>query len=131
MSEEKKLEKDDVTDHDSTTSYSGEKVDFKVYDMPVELKNKYISLAKLEHDNQMWKVLEEGFKLMMEERRTWKEDAEKEIESLKAEVQFLKTKVENLESRTGQETGGGGPPKTFGGENTGNDSVASKLGRKQ
>ena len=42
-------------------------VTFKVFDMPLELFKEYIMYAKLYFDNQMWKVLKHGMKLIKTE----------------------------------------------------------------
>ena len=62
---------------------------FKVYDMPVELINWYIAYAKLNCDNQVWKVLELGRKLI--------EERDKEAKNLKEKVKELEKRVEALE----------------------------------
>lgn len=91
-----------------------ETVDLKVYDMPVELKNKYISMAKLDYDNELWKVLEAGMDRLMDERQTKMDGLEQDVESLQKQIVYLKTKIEQLEADEQQKTDQVGPA-TFGG----------------
>lgn len=90
-----------------------ETVDFKVYDMPVELKNKYISMAKLDYDNEMWKVLEAGMDALQEERERKIPELEQKVDNLQKQIVYLKTKIENLEGSQ-ESKDESGPPKTFG-----------------
>lgn len=71
-------------------------VDFKVYDMPISLIQKYISMAKLRYDNQVWKVLEKGMKLMQEEETTWKDRVDEKLEEHKKRIKALDTKIGKL-----------------------------------
>lgn len=77
---------------------------FKVYDVPIELINKYIAYAKLYCDNQAWKVLEIGMK-MIEEGYINVEDLQKQIEMLKIEINDIKDKIK--EKKDGISTFGG------------------------
>jgi len=77
---------------------------FKVYDCPIELINKHISYAKLHFDNQVWKVMEKGMNLILEEQSEWRFKVEKRLELLENTV--FKEKKEEEESEI---------PKTFGG----------------
>lgn len=92
-----------------------EKVDLKIYDMPVELKNKYISMAKLDYDNQLWRVLEAGMERLEEERETKVPQLEDDVESLQKQIVYLKTRIENLEGDKEKEEQNTGPV-TFGSE---------------
>lgn len=67
-----------------------ETVDFTIYDVPVELKNKYISMAKLHHDNQVWKVLADAMQALMEERGSRVDKLEDRVNQLEAELDILK-----------------------------------------
>lgn len=89
-----------------------DRVNMKVYDMPVELKNKYISLAKLEYDNKLWKVLDEAFR-KLEEEKTKVEEIDEKTEELQKQILYLKNKIETIE---GKELEQDEPekPKTFG-----------------
>lgn len=97
--------------------YSTDRVDFKVYDVPIELKNKYISLAKLEYDNEMWKVLEAGMNALLEERERKVPELETKVGQLQKQIVFLKTKIEDLEKEDLDQKEENGPPKTFGASN--------------
>ena len=89
-----------------------QKVDFKIYAVPVDVKNKYISLAKLSYDNQVWEVLEEGMKRLEDERKTRVPKLEDRVEQLEAQVEFLKTQLYEKQENEKEEENG---PKTFGG----------------
>lgn len=91
-----------------------ERIDFKVYNLPIEVKNKYVSLAKLEYDNQMWKVLEAGMDALLEERNRKVPELEEKVDKLQKQIAFLKVKIEDLESKDLSEKDESGPPKTFG-----------------
>ena len=76
---------------------------FKVYDMPVDLINKFISYSKLHYDNQVWKVMEYAMNLILEEGTTWKVVVDKRLKILEDQV-FQEEKKDTK-------------PKTFGGGN--------------
>lgn len=59
---------------------------WKIYDCPVDLINKYISYAKLHFDNQVWKVMEKGMNLIMNEETEWKVTVEKRLQALEDAV---------------------------------------------
>lgn len=59
---------------------------FKVYDCPVELINKYISYAKLHFGNQVWKVMEKGMNLIMNEQSEWKVTVDTRLKALEDKV---------------------------------------------
>lgn len=89
-----------------------QKVDFKVYDVPVELKNKYISMAKLDYDNQMWRVLEEGMKRLEEERKNKVPELEEKIDDLQKQLVYLKSRLDEIEDKGASNAS---EPSTFGG----------------
>lgn len=93
---------------------SDDRVDLKVYDVPVETKNKYISMAKLDYDNELWRVLEEGMKRLQDERQTKIPELEEKVEGLQKQIVFLKTKIEELEGENIDEDEENNMPKTFG-----------------
>jgi len=111
-----------------------ERVDMKVYDMPVELKNKYISKAKLDYDNQLWKVLEEGMDKMIEERETKVPRLEARVENLEEQIAYLKVKLEEQKGQDLSEKDDGAPA-TFGGGkeddlDKSDDEILDKFDRK-
>lgn len=79
-----------------------DRTDFKVYDMPSELVNQYISMAKLYYDNQVWKVLEQGMDLLLAQR-TPSEEMQNEIEELQLQVEKLKKEVRMLQAQKHEE----------------------------
>lgn len=102
------LEENNSSEQEEDTT----RIDFKVYDVPIELKNKYVSLAKLEYDNQMWKVLEAGMDRLVEERETQVPKLEKEVDSLQKQIVYLKKEIEELKDAQRQEEPD--EPVTFG-----------------
>ena len=66
--------------------------------MPVDLINKYVSYAKLYFNNEVWRVLEKGMKLIMQEETEWKIQVEKRLSALEAVV--FKSKPEEEEVKT-------------------------------
>lgn len=77
---------------------------FRIYDMPVELINWYISYAKLHCDNQVWKVLKLGKDLI-----------EKKELDIQKKVAELEKRVELLEGMIGKKE----DERTFGGDKNG------------
>lgn len=72
--------------------------DFKVYDVPTELKNDYISMAKLHYDDDVWKVMADAMAALKEDKFSRVDLLEERIESLQQEVAGLKgliSKVQN------------------------------------
>lgn len=59
---------------------------FKIYDCPTELISKYISFAKLHFGNQVWKVMEKGMNLILEEEKEWRIQTEKRLTLLEDAV---------------------------------------------
>lgn len=89
------------------------RVDFKVYDMPVELKNKYVSMAKLDYDNNMWEVLKAGMEALSNERQRKVPELETKVDDLQKQIVYLKTRIESLEN-TDMDEKDSSLPKTFG-----------------
>jgi len=75
---------------------------WRIYNMPTELINWYISYAKLYCDNQVWKVLELG-----------KELIEKKKLKLEEKILELEKRIEILEEMVGKKEE---EVRTFGGE---------------
>ena len=64
--------------------------DFKVYDVPTELKNDYISMAKLHYDDDVWKVMADAMAALKEDKFSRVDLLEKRVEQLHEEVAALK-----------------------------------------
>jgi len=81
---------------------------WRVYNMPLELINRYISYAKLRFNNEVWKVLEYGMSLIDEQETTAKSLKDRVIQ-LEADVQALKLLLnkENKEIEVPITFGGG------------------------
>ena len=87
---------------------------FKVFDVPLELINKYIAYAKLHCDNQVWRVMELGMKSL--QAKTFnlddlKVDLFERIENLEIELRAEIEKVKKLnlvEEKEKVKTFGGG-----------------------
>jgi len=88
------------------------RVDLKVYDVPVELKNQYISMAKLDYDNELWKVLEAGMEKLQDERQNKIPEMEEKVMALQKQIAELKLRMDNMEDVDEDFSG----PKTFGRE---------------
>lgn len=87
-------------------------VDLKVYDVPIELKNKYISMAKLEYDNELWKVLAAGMDKLIEERQDKVPALENEVQKLQKQIVILKQEIEEIKQAEKEPENEG--PVTFG-----------------
>lgn len=64
--------------------------DFKVYDVPTELKNDYISMAKLMYDDDVWKVMADAMASLKEDKFGRVDLLEKRIGQLEEEIGALK-----------------------------------------
>jgi len=64
--------------------------DFKVYDVPTELKNDYISMAKLHYDDDVWKVMADAMASLKEDKFGRVDVLEKRIAQLEQELGALK-----------------------------------------
>lgn len=69
--------------------------DFKVYDVPMELKNDYISMAKLHYDDDVWKVMADAMAALKEDKFTKVEMMEEKIMQLEEEISTIKTLIKN------------------------------------
>ena len=76
-----------------------QRIEFKVHDMPMELVHKYISLAKLHYDNQVWRVLEHGMKLLMGEEKSWKEEVEARLLAIENQLEEMKKRKKRFEAK--------------------------------
>jgi hypothetical protein len=72
---------------------------WRVYNCPTNLISKYVSYAKLHFGNEVWKVLEKGMNLIMEEEGEWRISVEKRLKLIEDKL----NKKEN-----GYSTFGGG-----------------------
>jgi len=64
--------------------------DFKVYDVPTELKNDYISMAKLMYDDDVWKVMADAMASLKEDKFGRVDLLEKRVGQLEEEIGALK-----------------------------------------
>ncbi len=100
----------------------GEKhtVDMKVYDVPVELKNQYISMAKLDYDNQVWRVMEEGMSRLLDERHNKVGELEMKLEAQRKQIMTLNERINELsklsDNKEQSKKDDLAPPATFGGD---------------
>lgn len=83
-----------------------ETVDFTIYDVPVELKNKCISLAKLHHDNQVWKVLAEAMDALLEEKTSRVDSLDERVNKLEAQINTMKAMQEYSDEQRNTVTDG-------------------------
>lgn len=90
-------------------------VDFTVYDVPVELKNQYISMAKLHYDNKVSKVLEDAMEALKEENTSRVDELEERVQVLESKVATMKA-MQSAEPVTTDEEDSKVPP-TFGDPN--------------
>jgi uncharacterized small protein (DUF1192 family) len=67
--------------------------DFRVYDVPTELKNDYISMAKLMYDDDVWKVMADAMAALKEDKFTRVDILQKRVSELEDEVSALKALV--------------------------------------
>lgn len=82
-----------MTDDEQQVSQNWEPenpTDFKVYDVPTELKNDYISMAKLMYDDDVWKVMADAMASLKEDKFGRVDVLEQRISQLEEEIGALK-----------------------------------------
>lgn len=82
-----------------------DRISWRIYNMPVDLANQYISYAKIRFGNDVWKVMEYGMNLILEHDTNAREMKQR-VEDLEREVQILKSLV-NKDKGNGTTTFGG------------------------
>ena len=75
---------------------------FRIYDCPVELINKCISYSKLYFDNQVWKVLEKGMNLIMNEEMDWRISVENRLATLEQRLELSEKGEEEIQTMGGE-----------------------------
>jgi len=92
MSSKQEGEKDEIWEPENPT-------DFRVYDVPTELKNDYISMAKLHYDDDVWKVMADAMAALKEDKFSRVDLLEERIESLQHEVAGLKGLISKIQNQ--------------------------------
>lgn len=77
----------DTVDEEDVELEDDDRINFKVYDMPVELVQEYCAMAKLHYDNEVWQVLADAMALMKEKQH--RRDLEERVRELEAKVAML------------------------------------------
>jgi len=72
--------------------------DFKVYDVPTELKNDYISMAKLRYDDDVWKVMADAMAALKEDKFNRVDVLEERVAQLEQELGALKAMIGKQQS---------------------------------
>jgi len=85
--------------------------DFRIYDVPTQLKNDYISMAKLRYDDEEWKVMADAMAALKDDKFTRVDILEDRIEQLEQELAALK----GLISKQNQQSDDDDLKPTFGG----------------
>jgi len=86
MTNEEDDEKKKVWEPDNPT-------DFKVYDVPTELKNDYISMAKLHYDDDVWKVMADAMAVLKEDKFSRVDVLEERVAQMEEEIGALKALI--------------------------------------
>lgn len=99
-----------------------ETVDFTVYDLPVDVKNQFISMAKLYYDNDVAEVMRDAITSLKDDRTNRIDDLEAKVERLEQRVEVLKSVGQQV-----QNTQDSGPQHdltpTFGGQDVSVEDV--------
>ncbi len=90
MSEDEKSTAERIKELKRKDKEGDNRIDFKVYNMPVDLVQRFISRAKLYYDNEVWRVLKKADKLLTEEETSRTDKMEKRIDALEAEIAKLR-----------------------------------------
>lgn len=82
-----------MTEDDRVSREPENPTDFKIYDVPEELKNDYISMAKLRYDDDVWKVMADAMASLKEDKFTRVDVLQERVTQLQDEVAALKALV--------------------------------------
>jgi len=88
-----------MTDEEDDVWQPQNPTDFKVYDVPTELKNDYISMAKLHYDDDVWKVMADAMAALKEDKFSRVDLLEERIEGLQQEVAGLKGLISKIQNQ--------------------------------
>ena len=105
MMTENKFVRKDLSSGSFEISLEDNRRNWRVYNVPVELISKYISYAKLHYNNEVWKVMEEGMKLLLE-RDEISMDIVDRIKNLEGEITALKSIITSEKSKEVSTFGG-------------------------
>ncbi len=78
---------------------SSDTQDVTVYDVPLDVWNRFVSLAKLYYDNEGWKVLRDALVALTEKYEKEEFASQKDMERVEKRIDGLKNYVEDLEGR--------------------------------
>jgi len=90
MMTEKPLKRKDLSSTDFKIELEDNRRNWRVFNVPTELIGKYISYAKLHYNNEVWKVMEEGMRLILERDET-SFSVEDRVKNLENEIAALKS----------------------------------------
>lgn len=85
--------------------------DFKVYDVPGELKDQYISMAKLQYDNDVWKVMADAMAALKEDKFSRVDILNERVAQLEDEVSALKGMISKMSEDDDEQPTFGGDTK--------------------
>jgi len=91
--EEKALEENQTTD-------------LVIYDVPDEVRDKFISMAKLEYDNEGWRVLADALNTLIQSRRADVEELKEKVNRLEEEINIMKNLTKYSDEQTNDGTNG-------------------------
>lgn len=101
-------------------------VNFTVYDLPKDVKDEIISMAKLYYDNDASQVLEAAITSLKDDRSNRIDMLEARIRKLEARLQVTKDLVDEQKSENNN-MANEQPDPTFGGSNTEKNTIGSKI----
>jgi len=89
---------------DNTVWQPENPTDFKVYDVPTDLKNDYISMAKLHYDDDVWKVMADAMASLKEDKFSRVDVLQGRLDELQDEVAALKALVSKVQDEDDSQT---------------------------
>lgn len=90
------------------------KVNFTVYDLPIEVKNQIISMAKLYYENDASKVVEDAIHSLKYDRTTRIDKLEQKVAQIEAKLEITKDLVDEQASQNYDDSSKNESYPTFG-----------------
>ncbi len=87
------MKNEDETEDSSQRWEPENPTDFRVYDVPTELKNDYISMAKLMYDDDVWKVMAAAMASPIEDQFGRVHALEDRVAQIEEEIRALKALI--------------------------------------
>lgn len=64
--------------------------DLVIYDVPVEVRDKFISMTKLHYDNEGWRLLADAINMILQHQNDDLEDLKEKVNRLEKQINIMK-----------------------------------------